>query len=90
MSERNGRKRRVAALRARARAICMADPKKIGARLLAAREACGISQADLAESIGRTQRWLWDIEEGRSQGGCVAVTMVGHMLGIKPDQLYAK
>jgi transcriptional regulator with XRE-family HTH domain len=62
----------------------------LGVRITAARKACGFRQSELAEAVGHTQHWVWNIEHGQNQGGCCDVTLMGLLVGLPPEKLYAK
>jgi len=41
------------------------DPRTLGAIVQQARMLKGLSQRDLANEIGVTQKWIWEMEQGK-------------------------
>lgn len=64
----------------------MIDPKEVGAIIRAAREAKGLSQAELARSIGIKQQSLDSVESGKTVKSKYLPEIVAE-LGLKPEDV---
>lgn len=64
----------------------MLDPKDIGAAIRAAREAKGLSQADLARAIGIKQQSLDSVEKGKTARSKFLPEIVSE-LGLRPEDV---
>lgn len=62
------------------------DPPTIfsGQQILAARKSRKISQRDLANSVGKSQSWVRDVESGRIQVGLKEQQLLLKVLGLTP------
>lgn len=64
----------------------MMEPREIGATIRAAREAKGLSQADLARAIGIKQQSLDSVENGKTAKSKYLPEIAAE-LGLKPDDV---
>jgi len=60
-------------------------PKDIGALIRAERRKTRLSQAQLAQRLGATQRWLSQAENGKSTAEIGMVLRVLNILGVQLD-----
>lgn len=60
----------------------MEDEKAVGATIRAARKSTGLTQADVADLAGISERTLRDIESGAGSPSLAAVAKVANVLGL--------
>jgi transcriptional regulator with XRE-family HTH domain len=59
----------------------------LGARILAARKATGMTQQDLAGKVGRSRSQIANIEGGRTDIPVSLLARFAEALGVKPSEL---
>ena len=64
------------------------DMSLINRHLKAERVLRGLTQAQLAKRLGRSQTWVSEIERGRLQPGDVDVALICRVLGRSPKDLF--
>jgi len=61
----------------------LSSPREIGLLVRARRTEKGWTQADLARSVGTTQRWVSEIENGKATAEIGMVLQTLSMLGVR-------
>lgn len=63
-------------------------PIEVNRNLKSARALKGLTQADLAKRIGRSQSWLSQVEQGTSQPSEVDQALICRALRVTPDAIF--
>lgn len=66
------------------------DKRRIGNNLLAARKRCGMTQAEVAERAGLSDRTYADIERGSVNMRTETALRICQVLGITPDEIFTE
>ena len=58
--------------------------------LVEARNAAGLTQADLAKKLGRTQTFVSNYERGERKVGVVELVLIARVLGVDAQELLGR
>ncbi len=70
--------------------VLLFDMRKIGNKLLAARKRCGLTQAEVAEKAGLSDRTYADIERGSVNMRTETILRICQALHITPDEIFTE
>lgn len=63
---------------------------KLRQALVEARTAAGLTQAELAKKLGRTQTFVSNYERGERKVGVVELVLIARVLGVEARELFGR